>query len=40
MNIRQKHLRQPDFVDIIHFVDDEATLANVPHFLKKPHIDM
>ena len=27
MNIRRRHLREPDFPDIIHFVDDEATLA-------------
>ena len=28
--MRRKHLREPDFPDIIHFVDDEATLANEP----------
>ena len=32
MNIRR---RQPDFADIIHFVDDEVTLANDPLFSKE-----
>ena len=35
MNIRRRHLRKPDFADIIHFVDDEATLANDPLFSKE-----
>ena len=35
MNIRRIHLREPDFADIIHFVDDEATLANEPLFSKE-----
>ena len=35
MNIRQRHLGEPDFADIIHFVDDEATLANDPLFSKE-----
>ena len=34
MNIR-RHLRETDFADIIHFVDDEATLANDPIFSKE-----
>ena len=34
MNIRRRHLREPDFADLIHFVDDEATLANDPLFSK------
>ena len=35
MNIRRRHLREPDFADIIHFVDDEATLANDSLFSKE-----
>ena len=35
MNIRERHLREPDFSDIIHFVDDEATSANDPLFSKE-----
>ena len=35
MNIRWIHLIKPDFADIIHFVDDEATLANGPLFSKE-----
>ena len=35
VNIRRRHLRKPDFADIIHFVDDEATLANDPLFSKE-----
>ena len=35
MNIRRRHLRQPDFADLIHFVNDEATLANDPLFSKE-----
>ena len=31
LNIRRRHLREPD---LIHFVDDEATLANNPLFSK------
>ena len=27
-------MREPDFADLIHFVDDEATLANDPLFSK------
>ena len=34
LNIRRRHLREPDFADLIHFVDDEATLANDPLFSK------
>ena len=34
LNIRRRQLREPDFVDLIHFVDDEATLANDPLFSK------
>ena len=33
MNIRRRHLREPDFADLIHFVD-EGTLANDPLFSK------
>ena len=32
--IRRRHLREPDFSDLIHFADDEATLANDPLFPK------
>ena len=35
MNIRRRHLRELDFEDLIHFVDDEATLANDPLFSKE-----
>ena len=28
-------MREADFADIIHFVDDEATLANEPLFSKE-----
>ena len=28
-------MREPDFTDIIHFVDDEATSANDPLFSKE-----
>ena len=35
MNIRQRHLRELDFADTIHFVYDEATLANDPLFSKE-----
>ena len=35
MNIRRRHLREPDFADLIHFVDDEATLSNDPLFFKE-----
>ena len=34
LNIRRRHLREPDFADLIHFVDDEATVANDPLFSK------
>ena len=34
LNIRRRHLREPDFADLIHFVDDKATLANGPLFSK------
>ena len=34
LNIRKRHLREPDFADLIHFVDDEATLANNRLFSK------
>ena len=34
LNIKRRHLREPDFADLIHFVDDEATLANDPLFSK------
>ena len=34
LNIRMRHLREPDFADLIHFVDGEATLANDPLFSK------
>ena len=34
LKIRRRHLREPDFADLIHFVDDEATLANDPLFSK------
>ena len=27
-------MREPDFADLIHFVDDEATLVNNPLFSK------
>ena len=35
MNIRRRHLREPDFADLIHFVDDEATSANNQLFSKE-----
>ena len=35
MNVRRRHLRQPDFADLIHFVDVKATLANDPLFSKE-----
>ena len=35
MSIRRRHLREPDFADMIHFVDDKATLANDPLFSKE-----
>ena len=35
MNIRQRHLRELDFADTIHFVYNEATLANDPLFSKE-----
>ena len=35
MHIRRRNLREPDFADIIHFLDDEATLANDPLFSKE-----
>ena len=34
LKIRRRHLREPDFADLIHFVDDEATFTNDPLFLK------
>ena len=34
LNIRRRHSREPDFADLIHFVDDEATLAHDPLFSK------
>ena len=34
LNIRRRHLRDPDFADLIHFVVDEATLANNVLFSK------
>ena len=34
LNIRSRHLREPDFADLIHFVDDVATLANDSLFSK------
>ena len=34
LNIRRRHLREPGFADLMHFVDDEATLANDPLFSK------
>ena len=34
LNIRRMHLREPDFTDLIYFVDDEVTLANDPLFSK------
>ena len=34
MNTRRRHIREPDFADLIHFVDDEATLANDSLFSK------
>ena len=34
LKIRRRHLREPDFADLIHFVDDEATFANDPLFSK------
>ena len=35
MNIRRRHLREPDFADLIHFVDDKAILANNTLFSKE-----
>ena len=35
MNIRQRHVREPDLADIIHFVDNKAALANNPLFSKE-----
>ena len=35
MNIRRRHLTEPDFAGSIHFVNDEATLANDPLFPKE-----
>ena len=32
LSIRRRYLREPGFADLIHFVDDEATLANNPLF--------
>ena len=32
LSIRKRYLREPGFADLIHFVDDEATLANNPLF--------
>ena len=34
MNIIRRHLRKLGFADLMHFVDDEATLANDPLFSK------
>ena len=36
MNVRKRHLKEPNFPEIIHFVDDEAILANDPLFSKEP----
>ena len=35
MNIRRRHLREPHFADLIHFVDDKAILANNTLFSKE-----
>ena len=32
MKIRRRYLREPDFEDLIQFIDDDATLANDPQF--------
>ena len=34
LNIKRRNLREPDFADLIHFVDDEATLVNDSLFSK------
>ena len=31
---KERFEREPDFADLIHFIDDEATLANDPLFSK------
>ena len=35
MYIRRSHPRESEFADLIHFVDNEATLVNNPLFLKE-----
>ena len=35
MSIRRRYSREPDFADLIHFVEDEATLVNDPLFSKE-----
>ena len=34
LNIRRRHLREPDFADLIRFADAEATLENDTLFSK------
>ena len=38
MNIRRRHLTEQEFADLIHFIDDEAALANDPLFSKEAFI--
>ena len=38
MSILRRYSREPDFTDLIHFVQDEATLVNGPLFSKEPLI--
>ena len=35
MSIRRRYSREPDFADLIHFVEDESTLVNDPLFSKE-----
>ena len=35
MSIQRRYSKEPDFSDLIHFVEDEATLVNDPLFLKE-----
>ena len=35
MSIRRRYSKEADFADLIHFVEDEATLVNDPLLLKE-----
>ena len=39
LNIKRRHLRDPDFADLIHFVVDEATLGNKEKTEKKLQVN-